>query len=777
MLSSIRIHSDRLSRGAGVGLALLAVLLVQGAAQAAEPGGSVPGLVSGIKVLPDKAPDCSSLKAIAETVTRGCKTNDERAVAIYNFMQLSHYHRAYPGEPGGLSVLKEINVYGWSLCGGLHSEESALWRALGWEWRFVGWNGHTTVEAGYDGKWHYLDSFLKFYAWMPDPSAPGGRTIAGEDDLTRNSDALIKQVFFLDPERKCVYTRDNQFAWYGDKVNWQAPSFLSCGDGIDDVIGGLKTHHRAGSPEGWAGIDHASHGYSADVNLAPGFSLTNTWDPVAGAWYWAGNNVAPAHTCGGHKDTRNDPGIGMVLEPYVRSKPARSYANGTFSFTPDFSTPAVLEGFAATENVKHAGRSLVPAESGKPGVVVVRLASPYIMTTAAGEAAGADGVEVSVDGGKSFKAVELADFSAAVKGQIAALVKITFRQALQSLKLEATVQNNSGSLPYLSPGKNTVTVSVADPKALGQNKLAVTYAYRLGSRNRSFAQLCDEGKELAKGHNATWDEQVLCVEKVFAAKDLPARFEIDCPTPTGQYPVYPRMIFVRREVLTPNQKPLALPEGSREPKPAAGDMLASLPNPFLMGCQPPPPKVERKVKTLTIPLVPGHFVTRSGSVPTSDFIKWPKNGQEKVDPMAFLIGGELTGLPPAKALVAARLVFPALRGHQSASTKVGVVALRVAAEPGQPYDFANLGEVVGTAVVPKLAQDAPDWSPPKEFKIDVMKAVRAIARGEGQFNGFALRVVPDRGVDDGWTGRVHIPKRPKICLEVDVDAEAPATGK
>ena len=89
-------------------------------------------------------------------------------------MQLSHYHFAYPGEPGGLPVLKEINCYGWSLCGGLHAEESALWRQLGWGWRFVGWNGHTTVEANYDGKWHYLDVFLKFYAWKPDPGAPAG---------------------------------------------------------------------------------------------------------------------------------------------------------------------------------------------------------------------------------------------------------------------------------------------------------------------------------------------------------------------------------------------------------------------------------------------------------------------------------------------------------------------------------------------------------------------------------------------------------------------------
>jgi hypothetical protein len=170
------------------------------------------GLVSQIKVLPDKAPDCSSLKAIVAAVTRGCKTNDEKAIAIYNFMQLTHYHFAYPGEPGGLPVLKEINCYGWSLCGGLHAEESALWRELGWGWRFVGWDGHTTVEARYDGKWHYLDVFLKFYAWMPDPNAPGGRTIAGEDELAHNADTLIRNAFVLDAARKCVYAKNNQFA-------------------------------------------------------------------------------------------------------------------------------------------------------------------------------------------------------------------------------------------------------------------------------------------------------------------------------------------------------------------------------------------------------------------------------------------------------------------------------------------------------------------------------------------------------------------------------------
>jgi len=82
--------------------------------------------------------------------------------------------------------------------------------------------------------------------------------------------------------------------------------------------------------------------------------------------------------------------------------------------------------------------------------------------------------------------------------------------------------------------------------------------------------------------------------------------------------------------------------------------------------------------------------------------------------------------------------------------------------------------VLGTVLVPKMAKDAPDWNPPKEFKVDVTRAVRAIASGDARFSGLALRVVPDRGVDDGWTVRIHIPKQPKICLEIDTYTDSPA---
>ena len=726
-----------------------------------------PGLVRQIRVQPDQAPDCASLKSIATSVTRDCTNNDARAIALYNFMQLTHYHRAYPSEAGGLPVLKEIHCYGWSLCGGLHAEQSALWRELGWDWRFVGWNGHTTVEAKYDDRWHYLDVFLKFYAWMPD--GRGGRTLAGEDDLNRDPQTLIQDVFALEEGRNCVYRKDNPFAMNGTKANWRAPAFLVCGDGIADVVGGLKTHRGADRSEGWSGINHASGSYSAEVNLAPGFSLENTWDPQPEAWYWAGQKVAPGHTCSGHKDTRNDPGFGLVLEPYLNSKPARSYGNGRLTFAPDFANEAFLKSFASVENVRYAGGALMPAEAAKPASVVLSLASPYLLTQARGEATGADRVEVSTDAGKTFKVADLKDFSAVVKGQVAALVRISFKEALQGLKIEAVVQNNPGALPYLSPGQNRVTVSVAEPKTLGNNQLVVTYAYRLGARTQSFEQLCEQGKEIARQHNARWADTVSYVRKTFSASDLPASFDIPCPTQKGKFPVYPRMMFVRREVIAPGSSPQPLPAGAVEAKVAPDEELMSLPNPFLVGTEPPPAIKARSVRTTKIPLTYLQYVNDQGEVSPTGTLRWPKNPGEagKVAASAVILAGNFKDLP-AHGLAGARLCVPVTQGHNKAAGKLGVVCLKEPTEPGKPWDLKMLASVAGTALLPKQPADLPEYKPAKMIPIEVTRTVRAMASGELKCHGFALRIVPDRGTDEGWTIRCDVSSTEQAWLEVDV---------
>ena len=716
-----------------------------------------------ISIQPDKAPDCSTLKSIIDSVTKDCKTNDEKAIAIYNFMLLTHYHQGYPGEKGGLGALKEINVYGWSLCGGLHTIEAALWKAAGYKWRYVGWSnpGHTTVEVEYDGKWHYLDVFLRYWTWMPDPTAPGGRTIAGEMDIKANP-ALVTDGLEFDKSRGVWYHKGNKFENIGDKANWTAPSFLNCGDDPPGIITGIKSSNKSGSPEGWAGLVFDSPNYTTDVNLAPGQSLTLTWDGIPGDSWWNGRKYIPGHGCA-DKDYRNCPVIGPIMEPYNRTGGLkRSWANGTLIAAPDLTSEAALADLAAKDNVKVVGGKLVPADPSKPASITVALQSPYIMSRGKGSADGVTKAEISVDGGKTFKVCKLDDISENVGGEYAALVRLQFAQSLSNVRLEAIVQCNRGSLPYLSPGKNKITVAVADPKDLGDNQLVVTYAYEPGVRVKSYEDLADQGAELGRAHNASWAKTPTVVQKTFTAKDLPATFDIDLPTPAGKYPVYPRMLFVRREVVAPGAKALPLPEGAVAPTPAKAEELKTLPNPFTIGIGVAPPKVERPKTSRTIQLQNIDTVSIDGMVEPNHHLAWKKGNT-----WVMLVGGDLKDLPAPKQIAAAKLVFPVTRGHDKAAVKVGASLLTAPIEAGKAFDFKYLGEVTSFAVVPKQPS-ASDYSPPKEIEVDVTRAVKQIAAGEVKFSGLALRVIQDRSIDEGYLTRVDLAAsvRPYLMLEV-----------
>ncbi|NQT86555.1 hypothetical protein HQ560_07315, partial [bacterium] len=191
-----------------------------------------------IHVTNDRAPDCSSLEALFKSVTRDCKTDDAKMIAVYNVCRYLYYHHAYATEAKGVSALKMLNVYGWGLCGGQHSVLAAVWAANGYKWRYRGWSGHTTVEVSYGGRWHYFDTFLKFYAWMPDAASPDGRTVAGQMDIKANP-ALVTDGFVMDGERRVCFHKNNRFDFVGDKANWTAPAFMVCGDGLPGVVKGV----------------------------------------------------------------------------------------------------------------------------------------------------------------------------------------------------------------------------------------------------------------------------------------------------------------------------------------------------------------------------------------------------------------------------------------------------------------------------------------------------------------------------------------------------------
>ena len=724
---------------------------------AAEPLGR-------IQVVNDRAPDCSSLKSIVESVTRDCKTDDQRAVAIYNFSRYAYYHFAYPSEPGGVGALKMLNVYGWSLCGGQHTVLSALWEAAGWEWRYRGWPGHTTVEVFYGGRWHYFDTFLKFYTWMPDPNLPGGRTVAGQLDINANP-ALVTDAFVMDQARKVCYHKDNRFDYVGDKVNWTAPAFMVCGDGLEGVLSGCRASNRAGSPRGWAGIKFDEPDYSTDVDLGVGYALTLNWNTVEGGWYHAGRKEHPRHTCG-DKDYRNSPAIGPILEPYLELSRARTYSNGTLVFRPDFGNDALVSSFRQTENVAYRGRALCPVDAARPGVVVVEMASPYVAVKATGEVVSAGAtVEVSEDL-KSWKPVDVADFSAAVVGRYRYFVRITFRQPITALKLESLVQHNQEALPYLAPGNNQITVTAANPEVPRPGRLVVTYAYCTGSRDRTPEEVFDRDAEIARAHYATWSGSPIVVQKVIDR--LPAKLEIPVPTPKDRQPVYPRMLFLRREVLSPGQEPLPVPSRPSQPRVGPGEVLATLPNPWTIGTTRPPKMDDRPTKaTVSAPSRVG-YVSKKGEVFAHRFVKWLKDNS---DAWILLVDFDTSKLPDPKQLAAAKLVVYVIESHDRAPMQVAAVALEAPFDPEKAYDFANLGNTLGSTIFAKGGGPDVFFDPPRVYELDVTREVRAWARGEKKPYGLAVRIIPNRGVDDGWTVRFSPAKDKPVELRIETYAD------
>ncbi|NQT36262.1 MAG: transglutaminase domain-containing protein, partial [Planctomycetes bacterium] len=700
-----------------------------------------------VKVHNDRAPDCSSLKSIVASVTRGCKTDDARAIALYNFCRYDHYHHAYPSESGGVSALKFINVYGWGLCGGQHTVMAALWDAAGYPWRYRGWSnpGHTTVEVFYGGRWHYLDTFLKFYAWMPDPNAPDGRTIASQEDL-KALPSLLAEGFQMDQARKVCYHANNRFDYIGEKVHWQAPAFLVCGDGLSGVRSGVRSNRNSGSPRGWGGIRFDGPDYSTAVDMAPGYALTLSWGKEDDAFYFGNRKEPPRHTCG-DKDYRNCPAIGPLLEPYREADPARSWSNGRLTFRPDFDSGEFVDSFEATENVVYRDGVLYPADTAKQASVVVKMASPYVVAKAEATVAGDDAnVEVSTDG-KTWKKTDPATLTGAVNGSYEYFVRISFGKPIRGIELTSVVQHNQESLPYLAPGRNKITVTAGNPAALGKNRLVLTYAYCLGYRERTPEEVFDRDAEIARAHYAVWSETPVVVQRV--VERFPTTFEILVPTPKDKQPVYPRMVFMRRELLAPGQEPLPVPARPSTPAVGPSEALLTLPNPWTIGTEKPPEQPKRPTETTALPPKKVAYVSKKGEVFEHQFVKWLKDDS---DAWVLLLDFDVKRLPALDRLADVKLVFYVDESHNRAPMQAAAVLLDAPFKPAAAYDFDKLGRTLGWTIVQQGNGPGDPFVPPRRYEIDLTRAARAWARGE-PFHGLALRIVPNRGVDDGWTVR------------------------
>lgn len=459
--------------------------------------------VKGFKVTTDKTVDTTSLESIGADVFRlsGARTDDEKAIALYEWLHNTIFHYAYPVEPSPQTVgpLKIINVYGWGLCGGQHTVLKALYETAGWECRYVGWSdpAHTTIEVKYGGRWHYFDVFLKCYFWTKDK-----KTIASQEDIANDPSIVFDAL----------------------KEGRAARQHLCCGDTEDGVVSGCKSRKVVGDSKGWASVTWRDQDYSPLLTLPVGSVLRLDWASEPDGFAVKGR--PPQHTCG-IKDFRADPELGPVIEHYG----PRNWSNGRFIYEPDFSKQSTLSDLELRDAKVQDGKIVA---TGKTGIAIFKIQLPYPFVNASVEThfEGAEGkTEVSVDDGKIWKIPSGKNLSDIVKQRYSILTKVEFPAVLKKFKFTGLVEHNRGALPYLVVGKNNITVNADQPLPSGCY-LEVTYAFQECEAPANRNQF--DGKGLKYSDIKTITKRITSV---------PYSFDI---TAGGNSP--PKMLYIERAV-------------------------------------------------------------------------------------------------------------------------------------------------------------------------------------------------------------------------------------
>lgn len=122
----------------------------------------------------------STVEDMANEITRHCHTDEEKALAIFNWVR-THGDHQYSGDIQALNPVVFFNVFGYGICAYFASVQTALARTVGLQARVWEITGHTVSEIFYDGQWHMLDPDMQLFFLNKD-----NRTIASIEELEKD---------------------------------------------------------------------------------------------------------------------------------------------------------------------------------------------------------------------------------------------------------------------------------------------------------------------------------------------------------------------------------------------------------------------------------------------------------------------------------------------------------------------------------------------------------------------------------------------------------------
>jgi len=429
-------------------------------------GSPASAAVRGAWATTDRTVDCSSFASIAKDIIKPGMSDEQKAIAMYHFFRQRVYH--YRNLPESREPLKTVNILGNTLCGSQATCMKGLLASIGLKARVVSHPGHTFYEVFYDGQWHGYDTMTNFYVFTRGPK----RTVASFEQL-HDDPTLIRDA---------------------EKEGRACPNICPCGDKPESFAQKTRLTDYTPQTSDWS---------VKDYQLRLGEEIVRSWrpegKPLPGSY--RNSDPGPLHTCG-TRDRRAEPFLFKFWEPYGIPKfgPSttvsyRHYFNGHINYSPDLTREqSVLDGSATLDEAKVTSSGLVG-----PGTYSFSVGCPFYVTGGVllfeADCAKEDSVEVHVDqhgggwqklftGGRPGEKLYRVPLDRAVarsgvgRHQYNVRIVLGEQSTLKNMYLRTWFQHNAMAAPHLMPGKNNVTVEVANEDALKAAPLTLVYRYR-----------------------------------------------------------------------------------------------------------------------------------------------------------------------------------------------------------------------------------------------------------------------------------------------------------
>ncbi|MEA2064488.1 MAG: hypothetical protein U9P14_12365, partial [Gemmatimonadota bacterium] len=154
--------------------------------------------------------DWYDMGSMAAEITAGCITDEEKAMAIWQWILWKRFQRS-PHDRSATNPVRALNGYGYGICGHNAAWVKGLVTAVGLKARVFEITGHTVPEVFYDNAWHMLDANVKVFYLARD-----NRTIASLAELEKDKWLIERTIHSRDRwvRQKDTPGRNIQFVNY-----------------------------------------------------------------------------------------------------------------------------------------------------------------------------------------------------------------------------------------------------------------------------------------------------------------------------------------------------------------------------------------------------------------------------------------------------------------------------------------------------------------------------------------------------------------------------------